>query len=268
MENFITNLLEIEELGKTRFLTVEEEKRLFEIYHNNIDFKEDINNILIKANEKLVHSIAKKYYPLVSLTKDDIYQLGLIGLSNAIKKFDCSRGVKFSTYASYWIKQSINKGMKKALESIEEPLYVKSIKKTFEKTKKQMEDDLKRNVSFNEVAIKMGFKGSELKIILYTSNPVDLDSYIDDENKIALHETLISDNETGFDKMTNEAIKLSIVNAISKLTEKEQNVIKMRYGFEDGLFHSFSEIASKMNLSKQRVQVLEKQAIAKMKKIL
>lgn len=262
------SLLNVENLGDTRFLTIEEETKLFKLYQNVPEYQETITNILIKANRKLVYNIAKKYYPITDLTSDDIYQLGLIGMSKAIEKFDFARGIKFSTYATYWIKQSISRGMKKALEEIDQPIHTKLLKKQFIDLKKELENTLNRKVSFNEVANKMGFKASELAMILYMSNPIQLDSFIDDDKKITLQDTIPSQWLSPHEIVSVEEKKNLINNAINKLSEKEQIVIKMRYGFEDGAFHSFSEVALMMNISKQRVQFIEKQAIQKLRKIL
>lgn len=268
MEHFIMKLLNLEDLGTNRLLTLKEETELFKLYNSSVEYKETIHNIILKANQKLVYAITKKYYSFVNLTSDDIYQLGLIGLSKAIDKFDYTRGVKFSTYATYWIKQSISRGMKKALEEVDQPIYVKTLKKQFIEIERQMSKNLNRKVSFNEVANKMGFKGSELSIILFMSHPLQLDSYVDEERKITLQETIPSESLSPFESVSYEERETLINKAIEELSPKEQMVIKIRYGFEDGAFHSFSEVATNLNLSKQRVQVLEKQAIQKMKKFL
>ena len=108
-ENIIVKLLNDKDLGTSRLLTREEEQEIFSLYAKDKSLREDVQTIMINANQKLVYSIARKYRPFMNASYDDIVQLGRIGLSKAVDKYDLSKNTKFATYATYWIKQSIDK---------------------------------------------------------------------------------------------------------------------------------------------------------------
>ena len=107
-----------ENLGKTRLLTKNEEVEIFKLFYEDSSLREAVHTIMLKANEKLVYSIARKYHPMITLNSDDILQLGFIGLSNAVDKFDVDKNVKFATYATYWIIQSISRGLQNELNNL------------------------------------------------------------------------------------------------------------------------------------------------------
>lgn len=256
MNNIIEELLTDENLGVNKFLSNEEEKELFKLLKLDLSLREDIQTIILKSNIKLVYSIAKKYHPVVTLSNEDIVQLGLIGMSKAIDKFDYTKNVKFSTYATYWIKQSISKGMQKVLRNLEEPLNIIELRKKYLETELELTQSLGRIVSIKEVANKMGINESELSTIFITNKIVSLDA-IDEKNK----DINVQTNENSIDK-------LSILEAIDMLNEQQKEIIKTRYGFYDGMYHSLSEVAKIFNISKQRVQIIEKKALEIMKNYL
>ena len=180
-KDIITELLTCEELGEKRLLTFEEEQQIFMLLEKHSNLREDVQTIMIKANLKLVYSIAKNYYPTGSLSNDDIVQLGMIGLSKAVDRFDYHKGIKFASYASYWIKQSISKGLHKALKNADQPNNISELKKQFFVTEEQMVSTLQRKVTFDEVAHQMGVKPSELRMLFDISNVASLDKVIDSE---------------------------------------------------------------------------------------
>ena len=265
--DIITELLMCEDLGSKRLLTFDEEQAIFKLLKNDSNLREDVQTIMIKANIKLVYSIAKKYYPVSTLSNDDIVQLGMIGLSKAVDHFDYQKGIKFSSYASYWIKQSISKGIHKALCNIEQPTNATELKKQFFETEEKMVSLLKRNVSFEEVATKMGVKASELRMLFDISNVASLDKILDFDKETSGIEIIKDDDDTPQEAVLNDEKNELIILALNSLSPREGQIIKYRYGYDDGVFHSFSEVANKFSISRQRAQIIEKVAINKMKEL-
>ena len=130
-ENIIVKLLNDKDLGTSRLLTREEEQEIFSLYAKDKSLREDVQTIMINANQKLVYSIARKYRPFMNTSYDDIVQLGRIGLSKAVDKYDLSKNTKFATYATYWIKQSIDKGLQSINADINEPIKVANLRNHF-----------------------------------------------------------------------------------------------------------------------------------------
>ena len=267
-KDIITELLTCEELGEKRLLTFEEEQQIFMLLEKHSNLREDVQTIMIKANLKLVYSIAKNYYPTGSLSNDDIVQLGMIGLSKAVDRFDYHKGIKFASYASYWIKQSISKGLHKALKNADQPNNISELKKQFFVTEEQMVSTLQRKVTFDEVAHQMGVKASELRMLFDISNVASLDKVIDSDKDTSVIEIIKDDEDTPQEAVLNDEKNKLILAALTELSPREARIIKYRYGYDDGIFHSFSDIANKFAISRQRAQIIEKGAIDKMKQFI
>lgn len=261
----INELLFDEELGENRYLTYEEETIIFKCFKENPHLREDVQKILVKANLKLVHSIAKKYRPYLMNEYDDIVQLGLIGLTKAVDRFDITKNVKFSTYAHKSIVNNINKGLKTLQDDLNEPIEVSKLKKHYLETEETLVNELKREVTFNEIANKMGIAKDNLWFALSFSKVISLDEENSDKSYSLINKISSEDNNNGNYKLSEKNYNL-IIDSFSVLNDQETNIVKQRYGFNDGLFHSFTDISKNLNISRQRVQYIEKTAINKMKK--
>lgn len=264
-ENIIVKLLNDKDLGTSRLLTREEEQEIFSLYAKDKSLREDVQTIMINANQKLVYSIARKYRPFMNASYDDIVQLGRIGLSKAVDKYDLSKNTKFATYATYWIKQSIDKGLQSINADINEPIKVTNLRNHFYSTEEEMEASLKRKVTFNEVANKMGMNPTELKLLFDLSNVASLDETVDDDREISAIEKIKDSNSTPQEFVLEDEKRHLINDAMERLSPREQEIIKYRYNSEDGVLHSFAEVAEKLGISRQRVQKIEQKAIKEMK---
>lgn len=264
-ENIIVKLLNDKDLGTSRLLTREEEQEIFSLYAKDKSLREDVQTIMINANQKLVYSIARKYRPFMNASYDDIVQLGRIGLSKAVDKYDLSKNTKFATYATYWIKQSIDKGLQSINADINEPIKVVNLRNHFYSTEEEMEASLKRKVTFNEVANKMGMNPTELKLLFDLSNVASLDETVDDDREISAIEKIKDSNNTPQEFVLEDEKRHLINDAMERLSPREQEIIKYRYNSEDGVLHSFAEVAEKLGISRQRVQKIEQKAIKEMK---
>ena len=264
-ENIIVKLLNDKDLGTSRLLTREEEQEIFSLYAKDKSLREDVQTIMINANQKLVYSIARKYRPFMNASYDDIVQLGRIGLSKAVDKYDLSKNTKFATYATYWIKQSIDKGLQSINADINEPIKVVNLRNHFYSTEEEMEASLKRKVTFNEVANKMGMNPTELKLLFDLSNVASLDETVDDDREISAIEKIKDSNSTPQEFVLEDEKRHLLNDAMERLSPREQEIIKYRYNSEDGVLHSFAEVAEKLGISRQRVQKIEQKAIKEMK---
>lgn len=264
-ENKIIALLNDTELGINRLLNSQEEREIFEIYAKNEQLREEVQTIMIQANRKLVYHIAKKYSKVSSIPLDDLIQLGFIGISKAVDKFDMSRGTRFSSYATYWIRQSIGKGIEAMGRSvIVQPNLAYQLRKDYFITEQALEKKYERGVSFHEVAEEMQISTTDLAKAFQLNHIESLDQLLYDGD-FTLMEQIGDSLETPQELVLKEEKKLRLQQAMSSLTAREQEVIAYRYGDIDGNYHSFEEVARCLNISRQRAQVIEKNALQKMR---
>lgn len=264
-ENKIICLLNDAEIGINRLLNYQEEKEIFEIYSRNEYLREEVQTIMIQANQKLVYHIAKKYMNISNILLDDLIQLGFIGLSKAVDKFDVSRGVRFSSYATYWIRQSIGKGIEMMGRSvIVQPNSVNQLRKEYFATEQELEKKYARRVSFHEVAQEMQISTNDLAKAFQLNSIESLDQLLYDSD-LTLMEEIKDPLETPQEFVLKEEQKIRLQQSMLQLTTREQEVISYRYGYIDGNYHSFEEVAKQLNISRQRAQVIEKNALQKMR---
>ncbi|MCM1259587.1 MAG: sigma-70 family RNA polymerase sigma factor [Prevotella sp.] len=264
-ENKIIVLLTDAELGINRLLNEQEEKEIFEIYAKNEHLREEIQTIMIQANRKLVYHMAKKYSSVVSISLDDLIQLGFIGISKAVDKFDTKRGTRFSSYATYWIKQSIGKGIEAmGRTTITQPNLAYQLRKDYFIMEQKLEKKYARSVSFYEVAEAMQVSITDLSKAFQLNYVESLDQLLYDGD-FSLIEEIEDTLETPQEWVLKEEQKNRLQQSMAGLTNREQEVIAYRYGDVDGNYHSFEEVAKRLNISRQRAQVIEKNALQKMR---
>lgn len=264
-ENKIIGLLTDTELGINRLLNSQEEREIFEIYAKNEHLREEVHTIMIQANRKLVYHIAKKYSTVTSISLDDLIQLGFIGISKAVDKFDVSRGTRFSSYATYWVRQSIGKGIETMGRSvITQPTLAHQLMKVYFITEQALEKKYARGVSFHEVAEEMQISTADLAKVFQLNHVESLDQLLYDGN-FTLMEEIEDSLETPQEWVLKEEQKKRLQQSKGSLTAREQEVIAYRYGDIDGNYHSFEEVAKRLNISGQRAQVIEKNALQKMR---
>ena len=224
-------------------------------------------NKLVESNLRLAASIARKYIGKCSLSYLDLIQEGNMGLYKAAEKYDYTKGFKFSTYATYWIRQSISRAIADQGRTIRTPVHVVEALSKISKTKAELVQLLNREPTDEELAAKTGL--SIEKIRTYTSaskNPLSIDKTFDEDDDCDLSDIIPDTNqETPEEKMRKDATKAAIFQVLESLSEREQIVIKMRFGLEDGIGHTLEDIGKALGVTRERARQIEAKAMRKLR---
>lgn len=253
----------LKEIGTVALLTSEEEVSLAKRIEQG---DKQARKQLIEANLRLVVSIAKKYTGR-GMSFLDLIQEGNIGLMRAVEKFDYTKGNKFSTYSTWWIRQAITRGIADTARTIRVPVHmVETINKTL-RTSRTLLQELGREPSNEEIAQRMDLPVSRIDEILSTSkDPVSLDKTIGEEEDSQLSD-FIEDNSSlsPFEHTASNMLKEALERALSTLTPREQQVIRLRFGLDDGVPRTLEEVGKVFNVTRERIRQIESKALRKLR---
>ena len=253
----------LKEIGNVPLLTSEEEVELAKKVEAG---DEEAKKKLTEANLRLVVSIAKKYVGR-GMPFLDLIQEGNMGLMKAVDKFDYSKGYKFSTYATWWIRQAITRGIADTGRTIRVPVHmVETINKTLRMTRTLLQE-LGREPTPEEVADRLGVPVSRVREVLKISrDPVSLDTPIGEEDDSHLgdfieDDTVLSPADSAAFSMLREELSA----ALESLTERERQVVRLRFGLEDGRARTLEEVGKEFNVTRERIRQIEAKALRKLR---
>ncbi len=253
----------LKEIGQIKLLTMDEELSLADkIVEGDVMAK----SRLAEANLRLVVSIAKRYVGRGMLFLD-LIQEGNIGLMKAVDKFDVGKGFKFSTYATWWIRQAITRAIADQARTIRVPVHMVETINKLARIQRQLTLELNREPSEDELAEKMGITVEKIRDIYKISQePVSLETPIGEEDDSHLVDFVPDErNMSPEDYATNELLKDEISDVLLTLTEREEKVIRLRFGLEDGKSRTLEEVGQMFGVTRERIRQIEAKALRKLR---
>ena len=253
----------LKEIGRISLLSSEEELELSVRIANG---DEAAKNILAESNLRLVVSIAKRYVGR-GLLFLDLIQEGNIGLMKAVEKFDYGKGYKFSTYATWWIRQAITRALADQARTIRVPVHMVETINKMARVQRQMTLELNREPSEEELAEKMGITVDKVREVMKISqDPVSLETPIGEEDDSHLGDFIKDERSMSPEEYaTNEILKEEIKNVLMTLQDREQEVLELRFGLVDGTSHTLEEVGKKFNVTRERIRQIEAKALRKLR---
>ena len=249
----------LKEIGRISLLTPEEE---MELSVRVAEGDEEAKNKLAESNLRLVVSIAKRYVGR-GLLFLDLIQEGNIGLMKAVDKFDYDKGYKFSTYATWWIRQAITRALADQARTIRVPVHMVETINKMARIQRQLTLELNREPSEEELAEKMGITVEKVReVIKISQDPVSLETPIGEEDDSHLGDFVKDINAmTPEEYATNEILKEEIKAVLETLQEREQEVLELRFGLIDGTSHTLEEVGKRFNVTRERIRQIEAKAL-------
>ncbi len=257
--------LYLREIGKIPLLTAEEELALAK---RVVAGHKDAKDKMAEANMRLVVSIAKRYVGR-GLDLLDLIQEGNTGLLRAVEKFDPDKGFKFSTYATWWIRQAITRAIADQARTIRIPVHmVETINKLL-RTQRRLTQELNREPTNEEIAEAMEIEVDKVEHIMKIKQDISsLDASVRDDEEDSVLGDFIEDEDTisPEESATNQLLKEHVKIMLSALTEREQKILKLRFGLEDGKSHTLEEVGQEFSVTRERIRQIEAKALAKLRK--
>jgi len=253
----------LKEIAQIPVLSAEEEKKLAKkIKDGDIEAK----RALVRANLRLAANVAFKIKNS-NMTYSDLLQEANVGLMIAVDKYNYKLGYRFSTYATWWIKQTVLKAISEQAGCVKVPVYVQEIVGKYSKMKSKLENELQRVLSVSEMANRMGIDSKKLEeyINAFNSN-LSLDESFDRENnETSLMDIIADENANATAQAEYENLKEALLDAVSELKEREQKVVVLRYGLNDKSKKTLDEIGKMYGITKECVRQTELRAIKRLK---
>ena len=253
----------LKEIGKVPLLSAEEE---IELAKRMEEGDEDAKKRLAEANLRLVVSIAKRYVGRGMLFLD-LIQEGNLGLIKAVEKFDYRKGYKFSTYATWWIRQAITRAIADQARTFRIPVHmVETINKLI-RVSRQLLQELGREPQPEEIAAEMNMPVERVREILKISQePVSLETPIGEEEDSHLGDFIQDDNvPVPAEAAAFTLLKEQLVEVLGTLTEREQKVLRLRFGLDDGRARTLEEVGKEFNVTRERIRQIEAKALRKLR---
>jgi len=259
--------LYLREIGKIPLLSAEEE---MELAQRVIQGDKKAKDKMAEANMRLVVSIAKRYSGR-GLDFLDLIQEGNTGLLRAVEKFDPEKGFKFSTYATWWIRQAITRAIADQARTIRIPVHmVETINKLL-RTQRRMTQELNREPTIEELAKELEMEPEKIEHVMKIKQDISsLDAGVgrDGDEEDSVLGDFIEDEDTVSpeDAATNQLLKEKVADVLSSLSDREQKIVRMRFGLDNGKSHTLEEVGQEFAVTRERIRQIEAKALAKLRK--
>ena len=253
----------LKEIGKISLLSLDEET---ELSKRIAEGDETAKNRLAESNLRLVVSIAKRYVRRGMLFLD-LIQEGNIGLMKAVEKFDAEKGYKFSTYATWWIRQAITRAIADQARTIRVPVHMVETINKLSRYQRQLTLELNREPTDEELAKKMGMSPDKVReVIKIAQDPVSLETPIGEEEDSHLGDFVPDESNMSPEDFTiHEMLKEEIGDVLLTLTEREEQVLRLRFGLDDGSPKTLEEVGQMFGVTRERIRQIEAKALRKLR---
>jgi RNA polymerase primary sigma factor len=258
----------LKEIRTIPLLTAQEEVTLSKRIKRGGEQGEQARKHMIRANLRLVINIAKKYFYL-GIPFLDLIEEGNLGLMKAVDKYNYKTGYRFSTYAAWWIKQSITRSITEQGKMIRIPVYMNELIAKWKKTSERLSQKLKRIPKDEEIAKTMRISQAKMKQIGFWLNTQtsSLDAPVGEEGESQVMDLVQSQTAISPDKEIDRFLdKERVENLLELMNERETNVLNMRFGLADGKEHTLAEASVKLGISRERVRQIEEEALGKLRR--
>lgn len=256
----------LKEIGKVPLLSGEEEVELAKRKEKG---DKEAEKRIIEANLRLVVSIAKKFAGAKGMSLLDLIQEGNIGLFRAVEKFEYRKGFKFSTYATWWIRQAITRALADQSRTIRIPVHMVETINKFQQVQRNLIQELGREPLADEIAAEMGEEIDKVRYIMKISqDTISLETTIGDDEEDSTLEDFIEDvkNVTPDHAAALQLLRDYVKNIVSQLSPREQKILEMRFGLVDGVAHTLEEVGQEFEVTRERIRQIESKALEKIRK--
>jgi len=257
----------LKDIGKLPLLSADEERELSKILSEGGDNADYARGRLVESNLRLVVSIAKRYQNKYNMQFLDLIQEGNIGLIRAVEKFDYTKGYKFSTYGTWWIRQSITRAISDQAHTIRIPVHMVETVLRLRRTERDLTQELGREPTLEEIASRLEITVQRVaEIQRISQDPISLESKIghEEDSKVGdlvVDETALSPHDVAMQNMLKE----QLMSVLETLTPREQKVIRLRYGLDDAHPRTLEEVGREFSVTRERIRQIEAKALRKLR---